>query len=476
VATLAGEPDAGVDRALLFVTSDVDGDGVPDAEDRCPVTPEDPDGFEDDDGCPEPDNDGDGLLDLADRCPLAAETLNGFEDDDGCPDQAPDADGDGIADSADRCPFEPETMNGVRDDDGCPEHPAAATPALAKLITASTLPGLAVPLRPDTLRPITPTEMDSDGDGIPDGLDRCPVTPEDLDGFEDEDGCPEPDNDGDGIPDAADRCPLEGETFNGWQDDDGCPDEHQDLDGDGFAWEVDRCPEEAGGPPDGCPRAPRPALALTGFPGPVPVTPTAEAPDAPAPAADFDRDGVPDAEDRCPLTPEDLDGFEDDDGCPEPDNDRDGVPDAQDKCPLVAETINGVNDDDGCPDVGVSKVSIQAGAVVIRGVVRFQSGSANLTPASLPLLREVASTLKAASALSVEIRGHTDDVGNAAQNIKLSKRRAETIRGVLIKFGVAPERLVATGFGPTKPVASNKTAAGREQNRRVEFLILGESK
>jgi outer membrane protein OmpA-like peptidoglycan-associated protein len=457
---------AGVDRAATFVTTDADGDGVPDVEDRCPVTKEDADGFEDDDGCPELDNDADGLVDSADRCPIAAETMNGFDDEDGCPDLSPDADQDGIADTADRCPFEAETRDGVRDDDGCPE--LEAPPALAKLITATT-----VPSRTEALAPVARPESDSDGDAVVDALDRCPVTDEDADGFEDEDGCPEPDNDGDGLADAADRCPLESETFNDWQDTDGCPDAHQDLDGDGFEFATDRCPEEAGAAPDGCPRAPLPALALPGFPA---EKPAATEGTTETRVADLDRDAVPDEEDTCPMSGEDLDGFEDDDGCAEPDNDRDGVADAVDACPLVAETINGVKDEDGCPDVGVTKVSIQNGAVVIKGVVRFQSGSATLTPASMPLLREVAATLKAASTLSIEIRGHTDDVGNAAKNIKLSQRRSETIRGVLIKFGVAPARLVATGFGPTKPIATNKTAAGREQNRRVEFLILGESK
>ncbi len=65
---------------------------------------------------------------------------------------------------------------------------------------------------------------DRDGDGIPDDVDACPSVPEDFDGFEDDDGCPEGDNDGDGIPDAQYRCPNEPETFNGIQDDDGCPD------------------------------------------------------------------------------------------------------------------------------------------------------------------------------------------------------------------------------------------------------------
>ena len=70
-----------------------------------------------------------------------------------------------------------------------------------------------------------PKVLDRDGDGIPDDLDKCPDEPEDKDGFEDEDGCPDPDNDKDGIPDVLDKCPNEPETVNGVDDEDGCPDE-----------------------------------------------------------------------------------------------------------------------------------------------------------------------------------------------------------------------------------------------------------
>ena len=86
---------------------------------QVPDEPEDKDGFQDDDGCPEPDNDNDGIPDAADKCPNEAEDRDGFEDDDGCPDQ--DNDGDGIADADDKCPNEPETVNGFEDDDGCPD-------------------------------------------------------------------------------------------------------------------------------------------------------------------------------------------------------------------------------------------------------------------------------------------------------------------------------------------------------------------
>ncbi|MFW5876905.1 MAG: OmpA family protein [Myxococcota bacterium] len=99
--------------------SDRDGDGIVDEEDACPDEPEDPDGFEDEDGCPDPDNDSDGVLDADDGCPLEPEDYDGFEDEDGCPD--PDNDADGIPDELDECPDEPEVINGIDDMDGCPD-------------------------------------------------------------------------------------------------------------------------------------------------------------------------------------------------------------------------------------------------------------------------------------------------------------------------------------------------------------------
>jgi OOP family OmpA-OmpF porin len=106
------------------VDKDTDGDGIPDSIDKCPTEPEDKDGFQDEDGCPDPDNDGDGILDKDDKCPNEPEDKDGFQDEDGCPD--PDNDGDGIPDVSDKCPNEPETVNGYQDEDGCPDEVPAA--------------------------------------------------------------------------------------------------------------------------------------------------------------------------------------------------------------------------------------------------------------------------------------------------------------------------------------------------------------
>ncbi len=167
---------------------DRDGDGLKDDVDDCPNEPEDYDDFEDEDGCPEPDNDKDGILDEDDKCPLNPEDKDDFEDEDGCPEgNMNDRDGDGLLDDVDQCPDDPEDFDKFQDEDGCPD-------------------------------------PDNDQDGILDVDDLCPNDPEDKDGWEDEDGCPDPDNDKDKILDNDDRCPNEPETKNGFEDEDGCPD------------------------------------------------------------------------------------------------------------------------------------------------------------------------------------------------------------------------------------------------------------
>jgi OmpA-OmpF porin, OOP family len=167
---------------------DRDGDGYKDDVDKCPDDPEDFDHFQDEDGCPEPDNDRDGILDVDDECPLVPEDHDGDADEDGCPEGTiGDRDGDGILDNVDRCPDDPEDRDGFRDEDGCPD-------------------------------------PDNDNDGILDVDDLCPNDPEDKDGFQDQDGCPDPDNDKDRILDVDDTCPNDPETYNGFQDEDGCPD------------------------------------------------------------------------------------------------------------------------------------------------------------------------------------------------------------------------------------------------------------
>lgn len=285
--------------------------------------------------------------------------------------------------------------------------------------------------------------QDDDRDGIKNKVDACPDRAEDEDGFQDGDGCPDPDNDKDGVADAADRCPMQAEDKDGFQDRDGCPD--ADNDRDGIADSEDKCPDEpqnAGTAPgrDGCPNL------------------------------DRDNDGFADASDRCPGEGEDKDGFEDGDGCPEVDNDRDGIPDSADKCPNVPEVVNRFADEDGCPDS--MAVQIEKGKTLVLKGVNFKTGSAELTPESFGILEGVASSLREIREAVIEVQGHTDNTGSAATNTRLSQRRAETVAKFLAQRGVAANRLRAVGYGPARPVASNKTAEGRALNRRVELARL----
>jgi outer membrane protein OmpA-like peptidoglycan-associated protein len=267
------------------------------------------------------DGDGDGVPDLDDKCPDRPGKPQFL----GCP----DTDDDGIPDAEDSCPTQP----GTPEAQGCP------------------------------------VARDSDGDGVPDDIDRCPQDPEDQDGFQDEDGCPDADDDNDGIVDRMDSCPRNPGTIESR----GCP--MVDSDRDGIADDRDRCPAEPGAPPDGCPR-------------------------------------------RYTL------------------------------------------------------VEVKKDRIEIKQQVHFATGKHRILPDSFPLLDQVVSVLKDSPRMRVSIEGHTDSVGTEAFNMRLSQRRAESVLQHLVERGISPERLESVGFGPTKPVASNKTAKGRALNRRTEFRIL----
>ena len=239
---------------------------------------------------------------------------------------------------------------------------------------------------------------------IPDRYDQCPDVPEDIDGFQDDDGCPDYDNDNDGIPDSLDKCPNKAEDKDGFQDEDGCPD--YDNDNDGIPDSLDKCPnfrEDYDGfeDKDGCPDY------------------------------DNDRDGVPDSVDHCPNVPEDIDGYQDNDGCPDVDNDQDGVPDTLDKCPDQA----GPAENNGCPVIEQPKPQpkakeIKRGRVLLRGVT-FEVGTATLAPSSFPVLDEVAASLADWPQAQIEIQGHTDNQGSALHKLELSRDRAKRFITIL---------------------------------------------
>jgi OmpA-OmpF porin, OOP family len=190
---------------------------------------------------------------------------------------------------------------------------------------------------------------------------------------------------------------------------------------------------------------------------------------------DADGDGIADSKDACPNDREDVDGYDDQDGCPEedPDGDRDGIADAEDNCPEAKETINGIDDDDGCPDTGNPRVIYEEGEFQILDAVQFEHGSAQISKESEPLLDQVALTLKANSELKkVRVEGHTDDTGSRDVNVRLSQQRADSVRRYLVRKGVNPKRLTSEGYGPDKPLETGTSEAVRAKNRRVQFVVI----
>ncbi|MFN3200471.1 MAG: OmpA family protein [Bradymonadia bacterium] len=288
---------------------------------------------------------------------------------------------------------------------------------------------------------------DRDGDGLPDDVDQCPDQPEDKDGWQDEDGCPDPDNDGDGILDVVDLCPNEKEDFNGFEDKDGCPDGRRDRDGDGIEDSVDKCPDQPEDKDgfqdeDGCPDP------------------------------DNDGDGILDTVDQCPMEAEDLDGWQDEDGCPDPDNDGDGILDNVDRCPNKPENFNGIDDEDGCPEPP-KKVVITGGKLNILEKVYFETNKAVIRPESYDILSQVAESLRQNPEITlIEIQGHTDSRGRDSYNMRLSKERAAAVLDFLVsREGIDASRLTSQGYGETQPIDTAENREAWAKNRRVEFVI-----
>lgn len=278
---------------------------------------------------------------------------------------------------------------------------------------------------------------DRDGDGLRDRDDMCPDVPEDVDGFKDSDGCPDPDNDKDKIMDTDDSCKNEPEDVDGFKDDDGCPDMDNDL--DAIPDTVDNCISEAEDrdgfeDEDGCPDN------------------------------DNDNDGVPDSLDKCIGSPEDRDHFEDEDGCPDRDNDLDAVPDSVDRCPDTA----GLPEKDGCPEPKEKAKEIRRGRLIL-SQVKFDGKSADLTLGSMGDLDRVYQSLVDWPEVHLDIQAHTDNSVPPDESMMISKQRAEVVRDYLLNKGIDPVRLTATGKGSTAPIADNSSVQGRELNNRIEI-------
>jgi outer membrane protein OmpA-like peptidoglycan-associated protein len=294
-----------------------------------------------------------------------------------------------------------------------------------------------------------PPAFDRDHDGIADAKDACP----DVKGVADPDpkknGCPPrppKDTDGDGIIDAKDACP----DVKGVADPDpkknGCL-PPKDTDGDTIVDPSDACPTVPG--------VADPDPKKNGCPPP-----------------DRDGDKVPDSADACPDIPGVATSDPATNGCP-PDTDGDGIRDDKDACPQEKGKEDPDPKKNGCP-VGVRVTDTE---IVILQQVQFDTGRATIRPVSFPLLDEVAGVLKDhPEILKIEVQGHTDIRGARAYNLKLSQNRADSVMKALAQRGITVERMQAKGLGPDVPVGDNKTEAGRQQNRRVQFNILEKAK
>lgn len=232
----------------------------------------------------------------------------------------------------------------------------------------------------------------------------------------------------------------------------------KDRDGDGIADDNDACPDQAG------------SAALKGCP-------------------DRDNDNIPDKDDACPDVP----GLAKYKGCPIPDTDKDGINDEEDKCPLVAGVAryqgcpipdtdrDGVNDEDdkcpnepgpasnfGCPVIAaavIEKINLAAKNIF------FVTGSSKLLAKSFSSLDNVVKILKDNPTYMVDIEGHTDTTGTHEKNMILSNQRASSVKAYMVSKGIDESRITSKGFGPDRPIASNKTTAGKAQNRRVEMKL-----
>ena len=254
---------------------------------------------------------------------------------------------------------------------------------------------------------------DADKDGVPDQKDICP----DIPGLKEFDGCP--DTDGDGIPDNKDRCPEEAGT-EALQ---GCP----DADGDGIADIDDACPNKSG------------TAAMNGCP-------------------DSDGDGVADNEDRCP----EIAGDTANGGCPWTDSDGDGVPDKDDNCPDLAGTIA----NNGCPDEPTELINFINSE---NNKILFPASSNSLDSSDKAILDIVKNLLNKYPDASIVIEGYASSDGSEGYNMKLSERRATSVKEYLVENGIDANRLNTVGYGETKLTGDNNTTSGRKQSRRAKI-------
>jgi OmpA-OmpF porin, OOP family len=262
---------------------------------------------------------------------------------------------------------------------------------------------------PAAAKPIAP--VDSDGDGIVDDQDACRETPGVATSDPKTNGCPPPkDSDGDGIIDPEDACPNVAGIKTSDPKTNGCP-----------------------------------------------------------PPSDADKDGIVDAQDACPAEPGPASTDPAKNGCPLPkDSDGDGIIDPEDACPEQKGDKNVDPKKNGCPKAVVIK-----GEIKILERIEFDTGKATIRPESDGVLQAVLKIMKEHPEINqVRVEGHTDNRGAKGLNLTLSRNRAAAVVQWLVAQGIEKKRLTSQGLGQTKPIDTNDTDAGRQNNRRVEFHIV----
>ncbi len=289
---------------------------------------------------------------------------------------------------------------------------------------------------------------DKDGDHVQDSEDLCP----EVAGLKELQGCP--DKDGDGITDAKDACPDSAGTVE-FQ---GCP----DRDGDKVIDRIDSCPDVAG------------LLEFHGCPdkdGDGTMDKDDQCPDIFGPkeykgCPDRDADKILDLDDQCP----DVAGPLENKGCPWPDTDKDGILDKDDSC----KTVVGLPQFNGCPPPPPPQMKAAEKRILEKAFasLEFATGKDVILAKSFPSLNALAKLLiEHKDDWTLKLSGHTDDQGDPEKNMLLSEKRAKAVEKYLVKKGAFDEKIDVEWFGQTQPIADNKTAKGRQKNRRVEMKI-----
>ena len=340
---------------------------------------------------------------------------------------------------------------------------------------------------------------DADGDGIYSDFDRCPQLAEDMDGWEDEDGCPDTDNDKDGFPDAEDACPDQAEDMDGWEDEDGCPELPTQL-------SITFQDQKGTVVPSVAATIAGTELSGEGNPVLIVVDPgsytlTAKAEGFKDTEVQFAVPRYEESSFTFKLSDLGMASLKITVVSPEGERVENAywypiggarIPVDQGQAmsadPGNYDIVVGAEgfglsrltvevNEDATTEVQVSlarpRIEVTKNKINLKEKVFFDTGKSTIKVESHPLLDEVADVLLATpEILKIRVEGHTDSRGGDLDNLKLSQARAEAVVKYLVAQGVDGERMQAVGFGEQQPIDKADNADAWEKNRRVEVFIL----